>query len=425
MVQLLFFIILQAPKLELPQVTIYGERERVEVIKESLLPDSVSPLPAINEYIPKAVKLRARDIVYRKDYTARLWAEAGSSGRIRIYTGFNQYSLFTLYEKDVVGLKERVELNLGLPYVRVFYGNVSFKGGKRLLGKRYSGAGLKFSFVRRHLFVNGGIARSVLSQDKDNSITFNATYDMTHLDVTNKTKFYINEDFISSFSVRFPLYINNFILSPGMFAALSNRKNLSRVYPMLSVMSFFSNFALSLSYSPYTSILDRNELLAINPFCNETHYRSNTGSLFELALNSEYGRIKVGYQENYPVFCYDTTAYSIKDTSIYFIEARTEWSGFTLDAEYRHNVSDYMPYLSVSPGVMLKWREVDCSLSSPIVFRRDPAGSYIIPTVSLLYTVFRNLSLIFDIRTPFGETERWKGCDKEPKRLYLGIALNL
>jgi hypothetical protein len=90
-----------------------------------------------------------------------------------------------------------------------------------------------------------------------------------------------------------------------MFAALSNRKNLSRVYPMLSVMSFFSNFALSLSYSPYTSILDRNELLAINPFCNETHYRSNTGSLFELALNSEYGRIKVGYQENYPVFCYD------------------------------------------------------------------------------------------------------------------------
>jgi len=425
MLQILFFIILQAPELELPQVTIYGERPGVEVIKESLLPDSVFPLPEINEYIPGTVKLRAIDVVRRKDYTVRLRAEAGSSGKIRAYSGFNQYSLSVMYDRDVTELKERIGLHLGLPYIRVYYENASFRGGKRLSGKRYTETGLKFSFIRMPFRVDGSIARSILSQDEDNSVTFDATYNISHLDITNKTKVYINEDFISSFSIKFPLCISSFTLSPGIFTALSNTRNLSRIYPVFSATSAFSNFTLYLSYSPYTTILDRNEMLAINPFCSESHYELNTGSLIEFALSSRHGRIKAGYQENYPVFYYDTTAYFIKDTSIYFIEARTNWNGFTLDMEYRHNVSDYMPYLSISPGVMLKWRELDCSLSSPIVFRGNPAGSYITPTISLLYTVFRNLSLVFDMRTPFGETERWKGCYKESEEVYFGIALNM
>lgn len=425
MVQILFFIIFQAPELELPYVTIYGERERVEIVKKSLLPDSVFPLAIINEYIPKAVKLRARDVECRKDYTARFRAEVGSSGKIRIYGGFKQYYLSALYDKDVIGLKERVGLNLGLPYARVFYDNVSFKGGKRLLGRRYCETGLKFSFARRPFFVDGGIVRTVLAGDEDNLISFDATYNTTYLDVTNKTKVYIDENFISSVSVKFPLHISNFTLSTGIFTALSNIRELRRVYPIFSIMNVSSDFTLSLSYSPYMTILGRNELLTINPFCSEARYNLNTCSLIELVLNSEYGRIKAGYQENYPVFYYDTTVFSIKDTSIYFLGARTEWHGFKLDIEYRHNVSDYMPYLSISPEIILSWRGLDCSVSSPVGFRRDPAGSYTTLTVSLLYTIFQNFSLIFDANTPLGKTEQWKGCDKERGRVYLGVSLNL
>ncbi|OYD13630.1 hypothetical protein CH333_10690 [candidate division WOR-3 bacterium JGI_Cruoil_03_44_89] len=425
MIEILFFIVFQAPELELPKVTIYGERTSTEVVKESLLPDSASPLPAIGEYKPKTVKLRARDVVRIKNYTTRLRAEVGSSERIRIYTGLNRYSLSALYGKDVTGLKEVVGLNLGLPHIRAHYLNLSFKGGGELLGRRYSAACLKFSFVRTSISFDGGFVRSVLSRDEHNLITFDATYNANHLDVGNKTKVYINEDFISSVSVRFPLCMSNFTLSPGIFAALSNSENLSRVYPILSVMSVLSKFSLSLSYSPYTTILDGNELLVVNSFSCEAHHGLNTGSLIELTLDSEYGRIRAGYRENYPVFYYDTTLYSIGDTGVYFIGARTEWNGYTLDVEYRHNVTDYMPYLSISPEVILKWGGLDCSLSSPIVFRRDPAGSYTVPTVSLLYTVFRTLSLVFDVRIPLGETELWKGCDKESNRIYLGVALNL
>ena len=422
---LLIILISQQPELELPHITVYGERETIEALKKSLLPDSVYPLPLLGEYTPKTVKLRARDIVYKKSYTTRLFTEIGSSGKVAIYSGFNQYSLNALYEKDVIGLNDKVEFNIGIPYMRAYYYNVSFKGGEKIKNRRYNQAGFRLYCKRKLFSLDGGYEKNSLAGAEYDKITFGAKYDIINLHVLNKTKIYINHNYLSSLSLNFPLQIGSITFSPGVLGAISNIKNLRRVYPILYIKGTFNKFLTSISYSPYTTILSREEILNQNPFSDNIPYNLNTGPLVELSLISTRGRLKAGYQMNYPIFKYDTTKYSIQDTTSYFIEGLIEFGGLSLEMRYRFNVTDYMPYLYISPVLMMEWGMFDFTLSSPILFRREPGEIFFMPIISLKYSILKNFSLISDLALPFGETILWKGCYEESRKIYIGISANL
>ncbi|MCK4255569.1 hypothetical protein KAX35_01670, partial [candidate division WOR-3 bacterium] len=228
-----------------------------------------------------------------------------------------------------------------------------------------------------------------------------------------------------SLSLSFPLQIGSITFSPGVLGAISNTKNLQRVYPILYIKGTFSKFLTSISFSPYTTILSREEILNQNPFSDNIPYNLNTGPLVELSLISTHGRLKAGYQMNYPIFKYDTTKYSIQDTTSYFIEGLIEFGGLSLEMRYRFNVTDYMPYLHISPVLMMEWGMFDFTLSSPILFRREPGEIFFMPIVSLKYSILKNFSLISDLALPFGETILWKGCNEESRKIYIGISANL
>ncbi|MCK4595860.1 hypothetical protein KAT73_03685, partial [candidate division WOR-3 bacterium] len=152
-------------------------------------------------------------------------------------------------------------------------------------------------YCKRKLFsLDGGYEKNSLAGDEYDKITFGAKYDIINLHVLNKTKIYINHNYLFSLSLSFPLQIGSITFSPGVLGAISNTKNLQRVYPILYIKGTFNKFLTSISYSPYTTILSREEILNQNPFSDNIPYNLNTGPLVELSLISTHGRLKAGYQ---------------------------------------------------------------------------------------------------------------------------------
>lgn len=413
MIFLLLLIISETPGLDVPDVFIYGRRERREVVKGTLLQDRVCHIREISSIIPRVGRLRARERVHKKRYTTRLRLGLGPYPMVGVYGGLDRYSFSVLYDKN--SIREGIELNVGLPYISARYENITFEGGD-LHTRRYERGEMRFSFGRDALSIDGGVAIS----SGNTLITLDGEYAPQILEVATRMRIYSGGDFIIPFSIAVPLSLNNFSISPGLFFSISNRKSLRRVYPGISVRGLFSPFTVSLSYTPYATILDEGELMVVNPFTHPTLYRIDTGDRFEFIMDSQYGFIKAGYQENYPVFYYDTSWYSIGNSSLFFLKGYGEVGIFTIEAEYRHGLSDVMPHFTLSPGVVLGWDRFRCSLSSSAIFRKDP-GNYLTLNILLSYKVSHWLSIISRIDIPSGNTEPWKGSEEERTRVYLGI----
>ncbi|MCD5384213.1 hypothetical protein LR066_05615, partial [candidate division WOR-3 bacterium] len=85
MIFLLLLIISETPGLDVPDVFIYGRRERREVVKGTLLQDSVCHIREISSIIPRVGRLRARERVHKKRYTTRLRLGLGSYPIVGVY----------------------------------------------------------------------------------------------------------------------------------------------------------------------------------------------------------------------------------------------------------------------------------------------------------------------------------------------------
>lgn len=421
----IFFILFQVPELEIPHITIYGERGRVEIRKETLLPDSVFPLPVIKEFTPKSTKLRARDKVKSKEYTTRFLFELGSSGKGKLYAGYHRTSLSVNYEKDVLGVDENLMLGFSIPQIKLYHQNISFRDGVTLDGRRYEKTGIRFNFQTEDLSLNCLYERSELSSDKYDRVNLDATCTKDYLEVSSRTSFYLDRDYITSLSVGLPFYIHNLTLVPGVFGALSNSRYLARVYPTFRIKGTFQSLSVLFTYLPSSYILDRDDILTKNPYTVNLPYNYNTGKSFELSVISPYIRISGGYRQNYPIFVYDTNRYTLADTESYFLGGRVEWSNLSLGVEYLSNASDHMPYLLLLPQLTLEWERIEFNFSSPFLLRESPSEALLMPAISIKYSPIRNLSFVSDIMIPINNAVLWEGCSKEERKTYFGLSAKL
>ncbi len=421
----LFLIFSETPQLEIPHVTIYGEIEKIKISKASLLPDSVYPLPEIHQYLPKPIKLRLKERVQRKDYATRVLFEIGSSGMASIYSGIGKFYLNAVYEKGVIGLDENMKFDIGIPHIRAYYQNISFKGGENLRKSEYSQTGVRLNYLRDPFSLIGGYERNKLAGDKLDKIILNAGLRLSNLNIYNQTKIYLDNYYISSLSIDLPIKLGDLTLSPGIFGSLGDNRDLCKVYPIFHIKYLLGDLLIYSSFSPYTTIMERRVILNENPFSTNAPYHYDTGTSVKFSIVSPHWRLSAGYKENFPIFLYDTTSYEVTDTQAFFVEGRTEWGTLALNVRYQSNTSEYMPYLYLSPELGFIFGLFEFGLSSPIMLREEPSGILLIPNISLKYSLLKNLSLISSLVIPTGERALWEGCYEETTKMYFGISVSL
>ncbi len=410
---LLFFLIMQTG-LELPEVTIYGEKGKKEIVKGSLLSDSVHFLPELGVYIPSLKRLRAKESPNKRIYTAKIDLWIGNLSRAGIFGGFKEYTASLLYHRDCT--RDGFEISVGMPYLSGHYENILFEG--EIFEERYKNRGMGLSFYRKNLSINGDIS---YIDSGGGLFSIDTRYNNPFWYINGKAKIYKGGDFIVPFSLGCQLNRDRFSFSPSLFFSFSDDVH---VYPGISFKWLFSCLDLSFAYSPYATIIDRRELVSVNPFTVENSYKIRTGDLIELKLGSNYGYIKAGYQENYPMFDFDSSGYFIKKGEVYFIKGYGDIGFATLKMEYRHNVSVFMPYFSFVPDIRLNWERFCFVLSCESVQRKDP-GNYILPRFMVSYEILQGIFVLSKIGIPYGETVRWKGAKEDESAFYFGVKLNI
>jgi hypothetical protein len=413
MLLLFIFIISQAPKLELPKVTIYGERGEKIALKGELIPDTIPDyeIPGGKRYTLSTRKLTIYEPSILKKSILYGMGEIGSSGRASLFYGRARYSISGSWLGNIREKKNDYRVKLGFPYINIEYNKRRYKKSVDVPERDYSRINSSFIYYHPSISLSGNISSHSLDKREENLVRIKGWLDYYLFQLRGSMGGVADSFWLSSLRISKLLKLRGINIEPGVSLFIPKK-----IYPYLRM----NTGLFSLEYNPEIEIISMDRLLSLNPFIKEKgSFTYDSKNRICLGVNYRFFKINGGFIENQWTFGKPDSGYPVIDTSIYFLESIFDWRGLSLKARYNYGESSYMPIFKFSVSYKKEFRNFDFSSNFEWIKRKNPKGYYILNS-SFGWWVLPNVSIFLDDRLLKKDTEIWDGY-YENGALHIGV----
>lgn len=415
---ILLFILLetQPPKLDLPKVVIYGEREvSMEIVKGELLPDTIPeaelPIPGL----PKVAleKSSCRLSYKERPYLFNFRGSLGGSGVASALYGTKTFKIAGSYSEDIKKLDKGLGIKLGLSVK-----NLSFRAGYEIKDYQERDSYKVFhgnmGYTLPYLYLKTDVLLGELEGTRENFLAAGGRIFIPVKNVTLLTDFSTMvcavQDNLWLIRAGAAMRYNyqGVIIEPGVKFCYSD---VSYVQPSLKLRG---EEYIWLEYTPSFTLITRDEALKYNRFADSQVLDKR--KLLALEAGVPMFKLRGEWIQDYPYF---DSSDCLKETDILAVEAKMSSKFGTLKLRYNlEDVPDYIPELLGELNFSWKAYAIDVSYG----WWED--YSYL--SVIFSCQILQHLSLFLQTDNLFDKKDEIFDIYYEPRRkILLGLDLKI